>query len=311
MLQIVLALVLLFDAPTPPLQPADGPGGSDYTHASLSVTAYRSGVQRYWLYEPAEPTPASAPVVLYLHGYGATEPDAYHDLMAHMARKGFTVIYPRYGWPWNPAVYEQNAVDALVDALDRLAGPGHVDPELDHFAVAGHSLGGILSLRIANRAKTSGLPMPGAVVLHDGAGYGTPAYPFMPLDDLSDIDSGTLLAFIVAQTSIGDPGAMGVVRRGWFNTSQIPRDRKNALLIRSDGHGSPALISDHFSIVNNELDAIDWYGYWKPTEAAFNSAFYGIQTEYILGSGPEVHFMGLWSDGVPLRPVVVAEDVGY
>ena len=311
MLQIVLMLILLLDAPAPPEQPPSGPGGSDYTHASVSVSAFGSGVQRYGLSEPREPTPYSAPVVLYLQGYGAIGPDAYHDLMVHLGRKGFTVIYPRYGWPWNSAAYEQNAVDALVDALDRLAGPDHVDPDPDHFAVAGHSLGGILSLRIANRAKTDDLPIPDAIVLHDAAGYGTAAYPHIPLEDLSDIDPDTLLAFIIAQTSIGEPGATGIVARGWNNTRQIPRDRKNALLIRSDGYGKPALISDHFSIVNGELDAIDWYGYWKPTEAALNCAFFGIQTEYILGSAPEVHDMGLWSDAVRVRPVIVAEDVGY
>jgi hypothetical protein len=303
----------LSPAATPPEQPPSGPGGSDYTHAAAAVTAWGRGENRYWLYEPAQPTPPEAPVLLYLHGYGALEPGGYDPMLTHMARKGFTVIYPRYGWFWDPWAYENNAIDALQAALERLSGPDHVDPDLERFAISGHSLGGILSLRIAQRAGSGeeGIPLPRALILHDGAGYGTAAYPYMPLDDLSAIDPGTLLIFVIAESAPGDPSAEGVVRRGWANTPQIPREQRNALLVHSDHHGDPALLSNHLGVSGDRVDAIDWYGYWKPTVAALDLAFFGEDAEYVLGGGAQVRDMGLWSDGVPVRGSSVAEDFGY
>ncbi len=309
---MMICLALLALGQTPPEQPAVGPGGSDYTHSRVAVSAHLSNTKRYWLFEPAEPTPDTAPVLLYLHGYGALDPDPYDAMLRHFARHGMTVVYPRYGWWWGASHYEDNAIYALRDALDVLSGAGHVDPELERFAVSGHSLGGILSLRIANRVEAEGLPIPRAIVLHDGAGCGSLAYPHMPLDDLGEIDPQTLLALVIAETAPGDPGAEGVVRRAWENTPQIPRESRNALLVRSHDHGSPALLSNHVAVTTSgRLDAIDWFGYWKPTDAAFSCAFYGTDCEYVLGGGPEVRDMGLWSDDVPAKTIVVAEDVGY
>ena len=303
--------IALCAATSPPGQPTEGPAGSDYAYAAVQTSAHGGGDGRYWLYEPADPAPASAPVVLYLHGYGALDPSPYEAMLNHVARKGFTVVYPRYGWFWNPWEYEQNAINSLRNALDRLEEPGHVAPELEHFAVAGHSLGGILSLRIANRVVSEGLPVARAIVLHDGAGAITPAYPFMPLDDLDQIDASAYLVVVIAESSSDDENALGVVRRAWLNTPQIARDQRNGLLVRSDDYGEPDLVSDHLGVNGPLVDAVDWFGYWKPTVAILHAAFYGTDAEHVLGEGPEVREMGSWSDGEPVVKIGVASDLGY
>ncbi|MEZ4892408.1 MAG: hypothetical protein R2778_05270 [Saprospiraceae bacterium] len=50
----------------------------------------------YWLFEPADPKPDSAEVVVFLHGYGAYNPMAYGKWIKHLVAKGNIVIYPRY-----------------------------------------------------------------------------------------------------------------------------------------------------------------------------------------------------------------------
>lgn len=296
---------------TPPPQPTAGPGGSDYVHAAAQVSMYGSGDEVYWIYEPDQPQPASAPVILYLHGYGALNDDNYEPWLTHLARKGYSVIYPRYGWLWNPWDYEDNALEAYHNALQVLSSPGRVAPELDKTAITGHSLGGILTMRLANRVAQENLPIPKALVLHDAAGFLTPAYPFMPLNNLSNIDPNTILVLACAQTSIFEANANQIWTRSWTNTPQIPRDRKNGLLIRSDTYGVPDLISDHGAVSSNPVDAIDWFGYWKVTEAAFLFSFYGTHEAYVLGDGPEVRNMGQWSDGVPVVGILPASDLGY
>ena len=61
----------------------------------------------------------------------------------------------------------------------------------------------------------------------------------------------------------------------------MPRERRNWLRVPSDDHGTPPLVSDHLGSLAGEiflggsspLDAIDWWGYWRPTDAALAEGF--------------------------------------
>ena len=54
--------------PEPPDQPTSGPGGADYKHAFVDMSVYGEGYSQYWIFEPASPTPPSAPLVVFNHG---------------------------------------------------------------------------------------------------------------------------------------------------------------------------------------------------------------------------------------------------
>ncbi len=80
----------------PPPQPASGPGGADYTYGAVKSSTYVSGAAQYWIYEPASPTPVSAPVIVFNHGWSAEYPQYYGAWINHLVKKGNIVIYPRY-----------------------------------------------------------------------------------------------------------------------------------------------------------------------------------------------------------------------
>ena len=82
--------------PQPPGQPASGPGGSDYKHASVRESKYGSGGTEYHLFEPADPVPERAPVIVFLHGWTAMDPWLYGAWIQHLARRGNVVIHCRY-----------------------------------------------------------------------------------------------------------------------------------------------------------------------------------------------------------------------
>ena len=295
-------------AVTPPEAPLSGPGGLDYPYADVAVSEHGTGAQHYWLYEPEGAV--DAPVVLYLHGYGNDGPASYEALLMHLARRGNTVVYPRMGNLIAVWDYVDNAGDALLDALDVLASPGHVAPQPDRLAFVGHSLGGVVALHLANRTD---LPDPASVVLHDGAGAQTPAYVWLSLDTLDDVSPQTLLVALVAETSFRDRNATDVVRAAVTKTPQITRDQKNVIVVRSDDYGSPPLVSDHLGVHGGPtdlVDAIDWYGYWMPTDAALSEGWYGLDGAWALGDGDEVRDMGSWSDGTPVVQKVPAADFG-
>src|SRR5690349_24450164 len=147
--------LLLFSLPvlpaqkvTPPSQPATGPGGKQYVHASVTKNRYGNGAQEYWIFEPDEPKPASAPVIVFLHGWGGMNPLYYGAWIDHLVKRGNIVVYPRYQANLLTPIKDflPNTLAAVKDALHRLQTErGHVTPDLSKFATVGHSLGGLLA----------------------------------------------------------------------------------------------------------------------------------------------------------------------
>jgi hypothetical protein len=113
-----------------------------------------------------------------------------------------------------------------------------------------------------------------------------------------------------------DPGAGPGAKAIWAWLAPLPVDQRNVVMLVSDDHGEPPLIAVHFVPLTNprppnpvvSLDALDWYGTWKLTDALMACAFAGAWCEYAFGNIPEQRFMGIWSDGVPVKELVVTDD---
>src|SRR5437879_2234893 len=86
----------LLVASEPKEEPARGIEGYAYPHRAVNRREFGTGGQSYWLFEPAEPKPELAPVVVFVHGWLAVNPGAYGAWIDHLARSGRIVIFPRY-----------------------------------------------------------------------------------------------------------------------------------------------------------------------------------------------------------------------
>ncbi|HEX6649582.1 MAG TPA: alpha/beta hydrolase, partial [Pyrinomonadaceae bacterium] len=167
MLAFLSLNVVSFQTATPPLQPDSGPGGKQSPHASVIKNRYDKGGQEYWIYEPDSPKPRSAPVIVFLHGWGGMNPLYYGAWLDHLVKRGNIVIYPRYQQNLLTPIgdFTPNTIHAVKDAIDRLkTEPGHVTADLSRFATVGHSLGGVLAANVAALASESGLPRVSAVM---------------------------------------------------------------------------------------------------------------------------------------------------
>src|SRR5688500_3888082 len=172
-LALVLILLLFAPAilssqnPSPPKQPASGPGGRQYSHTAVNKNRYGKGGQEYWIFEPDAPKPAAAaPVIVFLHGWGGMNPMYYGAWIDHLVKRGDIVIYPRYQASLLTAIkdFTPYTLFAIKHALKRLQPePGHVKPDLNKFATVGHSVGGILAASVAALASESDLPQVRAV----------------------------------------------------------------------------------------------------------------------------------------------------
>lgn len=315
-------------APHPPMQPADGPGGAAYNHAGVIAREVRSGAQGWWLFTPSDPKPASAPVVVFCHGWGAMNPKTYRAWIDHIVRRGNIVVYPNYQASLftHGDEFLPNAVAGVRAALaDLQAGGAGIRPQLDHLAAVGHSAGGLLSAELATVAASQGLPpfravMP--VAPGDGSRNGR-RRASIPTIDLSPMPAVTLLLVVV-----GADDHLAYEKPGlhiYDAAVQVPAANKNVLELESDRHGSPPLIANHAAAGGTldsrpprarralirdfehagRVDALDWYGTWKLFDALSDAAFYHRERNVALGGGPAQLSMGRWSDGVAVTPMRV------
>ena len=346
---LIAALILcVYAAPltqiaSPPAQPETGPGGRQAAHSAVIKSRYREGAGEYWIYEPDKPKPASAPVVIFLHGWGGTNPLYYGAWIDHIVKRGNIVVFPRYQSSilTRRQDFIPNTLDAVKAALERLQTErGHVHPDLTKIATVGHSLGGLLAASVAALAKESGLPRVRAVMAVEPGLTQSPAN--VPMADLKKIESDTLLISVAGDrdTLANDYDA----KRIYYESTRVSADNKDFVRLVTDDRGSPPLIANHRAPTapdryydNGEgdltarrsgqtgagapidgqttressrtpsVDALDYYGTWKLFDALCDAAFYGKNREFALGNTPQQRFMGKWSDGIPVKELFVTD----
>jgi dienelactone hydrolase len=329
---LLLFLLLIIPAmgPKAPPQPEKGPGSSEYKFHDVKKNVYGTGATQYWIFQPSSPAPSSAPMIAFMHGWGAMNPRAYGAWIGHLVKRGAIVIYPRYQTEWRylPSLITSNSVEAIKAALDQLKQNGDIQVEPDHFAIVGHSAGGQVAANLGTLSASSGLPKPKAIMcVEPGNSWRKPSVTQIPLEDMSKIPSDVLLLTVVGEA---DMEARDIDAKRIFNeTTQVPLSNKNFINVLSDTHGIPRLIADHLAPASiddaydsgekivgapkNPLleiastNALDYYGYWKLFDALTDAAFYGKNREYALGNTPQQRFMGTWSDGVPVKELVVTD----
>src|SRR5215813_6089764 len=340
---VLLVLVLsihassFFQTATPPPQRETGPGGKQLAHASVIKNKYGKGSKEYWIYEPDSPKPASAPVVIFLHGWGGTNPLYYGAWLDHLVKRGNIVIYPRYQANILTAreFFIPNSIDGIKAAFNTLqTEPGHVRPELNRVATVGHSLGGLLAASVAALASESGLPKMRAVMAVEPGLTRSPAN--VPLADLKKIPPETLLLAVAGDrdTLVDDEDA----KRIFYEASRVYARNKDFIRLVTDDHGRPGLFASHRAPTapdkaydNGEgnrmepaqsggvsgqvradgripdVNALDYYGLWKLFDGLADAAFFGKNRTYALGNTPQQRFMGKWSDGVPVKELIVTD----
>jgi acetyl esterase/lipase len=293
-----------------------------YAHKTVKRQEFGRGARSYWLFEPAEPTLAFAPVVVFHHGWYAYNPAAYGAWIEHLVRSGQIVIFPRYQADrLTPAAeFLDNALSAVRDAFDVLeTSPVHIRPDRRRFALIGHSAGGNLAAQMAAVAAEQGLPLPRAVVAVMPGEVVPSREP-----SLAKIPATTLLVVTVAEDDriVGDLRA----REIFAEATAIPASRKKYVLFRTDLHGW--LVADHFAPTaasrgfNNgeglllnlqfsraRVDAFDRAGFWRLADITIQAGFRGLTLDEATDHGTLFRHLGYWSDGRAVFPPIVGDDL--
>jgi pimeloyl-ACP methyl ester carboxylesterase len=309
---------------TPPLQSTTGPGSSDYTHSDVIMSDFTSiwSADGYWLFEPDSPKPDSADVVVFNHGYGVYNPGPYGQWIEHLVRNGNIVIFPKYqlNEASLPSTYTPNAVTGIQDAfLEMSINSNRVKPRMEHFAIIGHSYGGVITSNLVTEYNAYGIPQPQCFMLcQPGTG---------------GLNSGRLNSYVAMDTSYnalivvgsGDIVVGNTFGREIMDSTTIPTAHKNYITHYPDNTGNPNIQATHneplaantdydggpistvitAGYVASKIDAVDFYCYWKLADALLNCTFYNQDCNYAFGDTPEQKYMGQWSDGTVVEELVV------
>ncbi|HEV7873459.1 MAG TPA: alpha/beta hydrolase fold domain-containing protein [Enterovirga sp.] len=244
-LHLALSLVLSGSAAfaaTPPAQPKSGPGGAENAGAEVVKRAVGTQSAYSYVYYTAGKPAAPRPVVVFLHGWGATNPMIYGGWIDHLARRGYLVLFPGFHevGRTRPVDATARAAARVKAALAALQSDPDARPDTTRVAILGHSAGAGVAANLAAIAKSSDLPVPKLVFLMMPGGIASDEKSRgIQLADLSQIDPGTDMIAMVGDREAA--ASERVSRRILRAASEVPPSRKLFMRAGSDDHGFPTL----------------------------------------------------------------------
>lgn len=229
-------------AATPPAQPGKGPGGADYVATEVVKRAVGRASAATYVFHAAGTPAEPRPVVVFVHGWGATNPQAYGGWINHLARKGYLVLFPRFQEVnrTRPADATTTAVALLKEAFAALANDEQARPDLGKVAFVGHLAGAAIAVNLAAIAKSEGLPTPDLVYALMPGGIASDAKSRgVVLANLADIDPSTMIITVIGDrdAAASDRASKRILREA----ENVPANKKLFVRALSDDHGFPTL----------------------------------------------------------------------
>lgn len=296
-------------------------------HHAVSVYAVGEGVQRAYVFMPAQPAAKGAPLIFFHHGWLGMNPLNFGGLIDLLARRGAVVVYPVYqdGDKTSPQAVTQLAADADLAALRSLRErhPGLVDE--DQTMYLGYSMGAAISLNLALAPQDYKLPAPHALMLiAPGDAYhvvhGPESKSIYGEVEKLPAELPTVLVSGLADTSIGVPTARKLAARMCHLKKRVlimfPSDADGGHDVAA-GHGSPGAPDKRYNFSDvrkpvvegtliagradfepsGSLNQLDYYGYWRLATRLADYVGGKPLPEEVFGNGEENRYLGVWPSG--------------
>ncbi len=298
-------------APYPPTKP-----NFDYISPNFSVKhqgSCRDGT-RVWIYSP-EVTKSDTPdVIVYLHGYGATDPATYEGHIEHLVKQGNYVVYPQMqdrscerflgtpiGWVLqltrrpSPAKWVKVTAQVVTDVVNAL-------PPFGKVFLYGNSMGGAFammwgSLNTIHPVEAAVVASPQPAGLHAIRGI-LPKFIFLRLGEdvnVPEVAPSTTFPVVVLH---GDRDDVVSVEDVLPSYELLGSTSKAWYQAQTDTHGKPPLNANHLQAAagkrESKQDSLDWRFTWS----ALDQVIGGTSVTAL------VFDMGEWSDGTPVKRIV-------
>ena len=198
----------------------------------------KAGSGSFVFYKAGAAPAEGRPVVVFLHAWGAPNPQAYGGWIDHLARTGVARRLSALPGPQpNASIGEASAIAEriLKSTLSDLASDPDAKPDPKRVAVIGHLAGAPIAANIAADAAEQGLPIPRLVFAIMPGGIASDARARgIVLHDLARIAPETLVI-----TVIGDRDARAADLAGTTPPAGGQRRAERAQAVRARPLGRP------------------------------------------------------------------------
>ncbi|GAB4274492.1 MAG: alpha/beta fold hydrolase [Candidatus Rifleibacteriota bacterium] len=323
------ALCLAKEIPQGPVQPVEGPGGKIYRHKSLQTWQAGIGEDQYKVFEPDNPRPHSAGLVIFLHDWLASDPGYYMAWIKHIVLKGWVVVFPKYqGSGELEKTWTFNIIRSVKDFLQENFKRGRIKIDADKIGIIGHGAGAVLAANVAAVDSYFGLPRCKAIFI------AMPHQKNLKLFDLSSISNDAKMIILTGDRM--SPRNEETAREIFYASDRIKSGNKIYITVLSDFYGHPPLVADEKAVFSPELpqyerfivenrydfinlardkfhakairakalDAFDWYATFRLFDALTDVCFSKTKVLNPFKNSSELRFMGYWSDGKRLRGLI-------
>jgi surfactin synthase thioesterase subunit len=296
--------------PSPPQQPTNGPGSSDYLSRGTIYSRYTEQDIVYWIIIPDDPKPERAPVAVFFPDAGESDPGVYRGWLDHLTRRGFIVLYPVLPAQTGAESrdFAQNIKVVIDSAKQHLSQITTTTAAWNLLLFIGHGVGGVNAYNLAcdEEIKTSTPPRALYIVQPYRETSGIRREP-VELADAAKLAPGC--SIILLSGADEDTASDADTREiGQILAAGLSSDHFASITIRSDRHGNPPLLADHYMAYAKlgdrgrlRIDTLDWIGIWKMADLLADRAF---SEGKIVISDDELN-MGKWSDALLVNTMVL------
>ncbi|WP_243396163.1 alpha/beta hydrolase family protein [Leptospira perolatii] len=282
--------------------------GARGTHSvSVNILPNPVAPKNVCVYFPADQS-GPAPVLFLFHGFSAPSAEPYYPLIDFYVSKGYVVVFPIYFSDDRDPLENYDIMwNGILSAVQQY--PDKIDTTRVGFM--GHSYGGGATPYMAKK---------GLVTETWGSNGGfifmvAPWYSFGMTDtDLTQIPASTKLLVQIYENDQVTDHRMGIDI--FQHITSIANTEKDFLSVYTDSSSGTTLLADHYVPIKDTiigigaLDALDYYGVWKPLEALADYTFNNNATAktIALGDGASSQkFMGQYLNGNPVKEMTVSD----
>jgi uncharacterized protein (TIGR03437 family) len=245
------------------------------------------------------------PVLFFAPGYSNTDPAEYRDLIRHVVSRGYALVFSPFQLVSLSLTPHEKRYDTIFTGFEEAVSRYGASFDMDRVGFVGHSYGAAASFAMCLRGIAKGWGNKGLLVYSMA-----PWYAF-------ELDAKRLVNFpshakLVMQIFENDTICDHRMAKEIFEGINLPASEKDFLMLRSDERQGYKLEAEHSTPSNGQIDALDYYGIYRPLDALADYAFAGAEAgkRIALGNGSaEQRRMGQWPDGTAVREMIAGDCV--
>jgi uncharacterized protein (TIGR03437 family) len=245
------------------------------------------------------------PVIFFAPGYSNNDPDAYDALIRHIVSRGHALVFAPFQLLSLSFTPHEKRYDTIFAGFEEAVKRHGASFDLDRVGYVGHSYGGAAIYAMSLRGLERGWGRDALLL------YSMAPWYFL------EITTKQLVNFpphakVLMQVFESDGVCDHRMGKEIFDRLNLPASEKDFLMLRGEQRLGYKLDAEHGTPSGSRVDALDYYGIYRPFDALADYAFNGNAAGkgIALGNGAAgQRAMGLWPDGQPVREMLAGDCV--